>query len=91
MTFCHFSKGANFCHYLFASLGDETLPKKGQGCHGQGKKYLENEIFSRNFVDGQGNLERTWKVGEFENKWLWQAVFRKFVYSVQEGKGCSVR
>ena len=37
-----------------------------QGCHGQGK-YLENEIFSRsgkseNFVDGQGDLERIWKV-----------------------------
>ena len=28
--------------------------------------YLENEIFSRseNSVDGQGNLERTWKVRE---------------------------
>ena len=26
---------------------------------------------------------------EFENEWLWQAVFRKFIYSVQEGKGCS--
>ena len=31
--------------------------------------YLENEIFkvrekSGNFVDGQENLERTWKVGE---------------------------
>ena len=37
-----------------------------QGCHGQGKN-LENEIFpvrekSGNSVDGQGNLERTWKV-----------------------------
>ena len=41
---------------------------------------------SGNFVDGQGNLERTWKVREFENKWLWQAVFRKFICSVQEGK-----
>ena len=33
-------------------------------------------------MDGQGNLERTWKVRqvrEFENKWLWQAVFRKFI------------
>ena len=42
-------------------------------------------------MDGQGNLERTWKVreksGEFENKWLWQAVIRKFIYSVQEGNG----
>ena len=40
-------------------------------------------------MDGQGNLERAWKVREFENKWLWQAVFRKFIYSVQEGKGCT--
>ena len=38
-------------------------------------------------MDGQGNSERTWKVREFENKWLWQAVFRKFIHSVQEGKG----
>ena len=32
-------------------------------------------------MDGQGNLERTWKVREFENtcKWLWQAVFRNFI------------
>ena len=34
------------------------------------EKYLENEIFYRlgkksgNFVDGQGSLERTWKVRE---------------------------
>ena len=51
------------------------------------KKYLENEIFfmSENFVDGQRNLERTPK-SQFENNWLWQAVKRKFMYSVQEGK-----
>ena len=36
-------------------------------------------------MDGQGNLERTWKVREFENKWLWHADFRKSIYSVQEG------
>ena len=58
------------------------------------EKYLENEIFSRsgksgNFVDRQGNLERTGKVREFENKWLWQADFRKFIYSFQEGKRCT--
>ena len=29
------------------------------------------------------------KVREFDNKWLWQGVFRKFIYSVQEGKGCT--
>ena len=54
------------------------------------KKCLENEIFfmSGNFVDGQRNLERTPK-SQFENYWLWQAVLRKFMYSVQEGKGCT--
>ena len=40
-------------------------------------------------MDGQGNLEWTWKVRESENKGLWQEVFRKFIYSVQEGKGCT--
>ena len=33
------------------------------------------------------DLESQGKVREFENKWLWQAVFRKFIYFVQEGKG----
>ena len=28
-------------------------------------------------MDGQGNLESQGKVTEFENKWLWQADFRK--------------
>ena len=37
-------------------------------------------------MDGQENLERTWKVREFENKWSWQADFRKFIYSFQGGK-----
>ena len=32
------------------------------------------------------DLESQRKVREFENKWPWQAVFRKFIYSVQEGK-----
>ena len=66
------------------------------------EKYLENEIFFQvreklgNFVEGKGNLERTWKVREKsgnlkrnEKKWLWQAVFRKFIYSAQEGKACT--
>ena len=34
------------------------------------------------------DLESQGKVKESENKWLYQAVFRKFIYSVQEGKGC---
>ena len=37
-------------------------------------------------MDGQGNLERTQKVRECENKWLWQADFRKFIYSFKRGK-----
>ena len=58
------------------------------------EKYRENEFFfqvrvkSGNFVDGQGNLERTWKVREFENNWVWQADFRKFIYFIQEEKRC---
>ena len=32
------------------------------------------------------DLESKGKVRELENKWLWQAVFRKFIYSIQEGK-----
>ena len=62
------------------------------------EKYLENEIFSRS-GKSQGicgrlgkfrmDLESQGKVKEFENKWLWQADFRKFIYSVQEGKRCT--
>ena len=62
------------------------------------EKYLEMIFLqvrekSGNFVDRLGNLERDLesqgKLREFENKWLWQPVFRKFIYSVQEGKGCT--
>ena len=35
------------------------------------------------------DLESQEKVWEFENKWLWQAVFRKFIYSFQKGKRCT--
>ena len=40
-----------------------------QGCHGQGKisgklNFFQVREKSGNFVDGQGNLERTWKVRE---------------------------
>ena len=59
-------------------------------------KYLENDFFSgqgkvRKFSVWPGkfrkDLESQGKVREFENKWLWQAVSRKFINSVQEGKG----
>ena len=50
----------------------------------------KNFFQSGNFVTGQENLERTWKVreksGNWKINWLWQAVFRKFIYSVKRGK-----
>ena len=62
------------------------------------EKYQENEIFyrsgkSREFCGWPGkfrkDLESQGKVWELENKWPWQSVFRKFIYSVLEGKGCT--
>ena len=40
-------------------------------------------------MDGQGNLERTWKVREKSGnlKINGYGRHRKFIYSVQEGKG----
>ena len=35
-------------------------------------------------MDGQGNLESTWKVRKFEIIWLWQADLRKFVMFKRE-------
>ena len=60
------------------------------------EKYLENEIFSRsgeksgNFVNGQGNLERTLKVREKSGnfKWLCQADLENFIL-FKEGKRCT--
>ena len=54
------------------------------------KKYLENEIFSRsgNFMNGQGNLEGLGKSGNLKKK-MAMGVLRKFIYSVQKGKGCT--
>ena len=67
-----------------------------QGCHGQGKISGKCNFFQvrekpRNFVDGQGNLERTSKVREKSGnlKEIAMAIFRQFIYSVQEGKGCT--
>ena len=48
------------------------------------EKYLENEFFSvREFCGWprkfRKDFESQGKVREFENKWLWQVVFRKFI------------
>ena len=37
-------------------------------------------------MDGQGNLERTWKVREFENKWLLQAPSENLFILLRRGK-----
>ena len=62
------------------------------------------KIWKMKFFPGQGkvrefygwpgkfkkDLESQGKVREYEKKWLWQAVFRKIIYSVQEEKEFSV-
>ena len=53
-------------------------------------KYFPGQGNVREFCGWPGkfikDLESQEKVREFENKWLWQVLFRKFV---QEGKGCT--
>ena len=48
---------------------------------------------SGKFVDGQGNLDRTWKVrensGNLKINGYGRQTSEKFIYSVQEGKGCT--
>ena len=69
------------------SIGIAGLPQSGKNIWkmnffpGQGK--------SGDFVDGQGNLERIWKVREKSGnlKINGYGRHRKFIYSVQEGKG----
>ena len=60
--------------------------------------YQENDIFfgSRKvweFCGWSGKFRKDLlsqgKVTEFENKRLWQADLRKFMYSVQDGKRCT--
>ena len=41
---------------------------------------------SGNCVDIQGNLERNWKVREFENKQLWQANSENLFILFKRGK-----
>ena len=64
---------------------------------------VRKNIWKRKFFPGQGKVrefcgwpgkfrkdfESQEKVREFENKWLWEAVFKIFIYSVQERKGCT--
>ena len=68
------------------------LPRSGKNI--RKVKFFPDQGKVREFYGWPGklrkDLESQGKVREFKNKWLWQAVFRKFVYSVQEGKGCTL-
>ena len=66
-------------------MGSGKNSWKMQFHQGQGKD-MEFYGWSRKF---RKDLESQGKVKEFENKWLWQADFRKFIYSFQEGKRCT--
>ena len=75
----------------FCYMPTTELPRSGKN------------IWRMKFFPGQGkvreilgwlgkfrkDLESQGKVREFENKWLSQADFRIFIYSVQEGKRCA--
>ena len=59
------------------------------------EKYLKNEFFSRSGKcqgklwmarEFRKDLESQGKVGEFENKWLWQADSRKIIILFKRGK-----
>ena len=49
-------------------------------------KFFPGQEKFREFCGWPGKFRKDWesqrKVREFENKWLWKTVFRKFIYSV---------
>ena len=45
-------------------------------------EFCEWPMKLRKDLESQGNVR------EFENKLLWQAVYGKYIYSGQDGKGC---
>ena len=73
--------GTSCFSLLHFSLG---LPRSG-------KNVWKMIFFTGNFVDGQGNLERTWKVREKSGNLKIDSYgsLQKIVYSVQNGKGCT--
>ena len=74
-----------FCIALEPTSG---LPQSGKNIWKM--KFFPGQGKVREFCGWSGkfrkDLEGQGKVREFENKWLWQADFRKFIYTVQEGK-----
>ena len=64
------------------------LPRSGKNIWKM--KFFPGQGKVRDFCGWSGkfrnDLESQGKVREFKSKWLWQADFRNFIYSVQEGK-----
>ena len=94
--YCHPDVGMGFGITLLSFTTTLCLCDRQAGLPQSGKKNRKMKFYL-----GQGkvrafcgwpwklrkDLESQGKVREFENKWLWHAVFRKFIYSVQDGKG----
>ena len=87
--------------FLIAPLEDKAFQRHSSstGLPRSGKNIWKTKFFPgqgkvREFCGWPGKFQRVLasqgKVREFANKWLWQAVFRKFIYSVQEGKGSTL-
>ena len=81
-------------HEKISSISSVTvtgLPRSGKNIWKM--KFFPGQGKVREFSGWPGkfrkDLDSQGKVREFENKWLWQAVLRKFIYAVQEEKGCS--
>ena len=92
-----FTMGIKQQHNNLSNHNSQLLMRPYTGLPQSGKN-----IWKLKFFPGQGkvrefggrpgkfrkDLESQGKVREIENRWLWQAVLRKFIYSVHEGIGC---
>ena len=67
-----FSRSGKSRNFVDGQLGEEKLGNFKDGQRGPGK--------FRKDLQSQG------KVREFQNKWLWQAVFRKFIILFKRGR-----
>ena len=75
------------CEFV-GRLHHPGLPQSGKNIWKM--KFFQGQGKVREFCGWSGkfrkDLESQGKVREFKNKLLWQAEFRKFIYTVQEGK-----
>ena len=74
LVFRLFLEAAELREHLKLKLDATFFDTLKQSCHGQGKisgKWIFFQVREKsgNFVDGQGNIERTLKVGEKSGNW----------------------